>query len=94
MKLLLELIQEDIDAGAPCEGQLCPLALATNRALGERKAEVHVEAEFINLFNLDGEDWSFALPLAARLWVSDFDAGREVWPFTLETTFEKGTQEL
>lgn len=77
----IEVTQEDIDRGVRDQPCACALALATTRATG-RNAAVGTTSIFFDL------ESGISLPLLARNFVRDFDAGRSVRPFSFDLPIE------
>lgn len=72
----IDVTQEDIDAGSPNRCRSCPVARAVHRATG--KPHIVVTRNEILL-----SGWGrFPLPAIAAEFISEFDAGRPVSPFS------------
>jgi hypothetical protein len=74
----IEVTRADIDRGRPRFNNLCPVALAINRALPGH-------AWRVDGWRAEGDGGGrFALPWRAVVFVSDYDHGKPVQPFTFE----------
>jgi hypothetical protein len=69
--------QSDIDEGQPLACSFCPIALAATRAFGGRQVIVD---SFLSIRGQERLAWS--MPPAAYTFIREFDAGREVAPFS------------
>ncbi len=81
----IEVTQEDIDRGVIESCISCPIALAVARAA---KASTYVDGKLVSF--LKGEVVSTsALPVEARIFVHEFDAGHAdiLSPFSFEINF-------
>ena len=100
MRLTVRVERRHIDKGKPVRCRLCPIALALNEQhpRGERPLWA-TDTEDVFLLTWDparqrfddadpSADARFSVPIEARKWASDFDAGRPVQPFTFELTDE------
>jgi hypothetical protein len=76
-KITIDVTQADIEAGHPLACSACPIALAAQRAFGDRPVIVD---SFLSIRGQDRLVWS--MPSAAYAFIRDFDAGRPVEPFS------------
>lgn len=74
MKIKIQVTQENIINGQPCEYYSCPIALAVKKQIG-LKAKV-----YLNTIDI-GKNHSFALPKRAKTFTSKFDSRKPVEPF-------------
>lgn len=73
----IEVTQEDIENGVPCKSLYCPIALAVSRKLG-----IPV---YIGIYTVCAEHNDLAkLPYKATKWITQFDIGRKVEPFSFD----------
>ncbi len=79
MKIKVE--QSDIDGGARCNGNHCPIALAIKRAIKSDDVCVGVIDGRIGLREI-------LLPPAAIDFVAQFDLGKDVTPFEFEISLD------
>lgn len=84
----VQVTQEDIDSGDPCNPFSCPLSLAVRRTLTGRWAVTRTNV-FLQGTNSPYAQYKFTnylLPENAKQFVKDYDEGREVRPiiFTME----------
>lgn len=79
----IKVTQEDIDTATPCDSNLCPIAKATRRAF-HRPAK-YMAGEAIQVwygsFAKGGYKY-YTVPSKCSLFAQDFDAGRQVKPFS------------
>lgn len=97
----IEVTQEDIDNGQKCSTSLCPIALASARCFANagvmdtRLSDAPmVSVKSICMWH-KGENWTktfmaIKLPQEASTFITDFDKGKEVVPFSFTLTFEDG----
>ncbi len=71
----VRVTKADIETGRPKSAACCPVAIALQRATGKKSCRIHWDAFRVGRF----ED---ATPGAVQEFVSDFDAGRPVRPFS------------
>lgn len=77
MRLLVEVLPEDIKMGEPtAEG--CPIALAVRRITGT--SCVYVDEDEVWIRTEEGE-WEFPLPEIISLMISGFDSEMIMYPF-------------
>lgn len=75
----IEVTEQDIELGNPCDPCMCPIARAIERATG---IEPIVSGE---IFYLGFSSQRYHLPMEAVKWMGDFDAGKEeMQPFSFE----------
>lgn len=81
MSNLIHVTQDDIKLGIRADCHLCPIALAIERALGVHDVGVyHGTADWCKPKRKTR--WGANLPIEAQTFISDFDAGAPVKPFT------------
>lgn len=73
----IKVIAEDIEHGLPCEEKGCPIALAVSRALGIEAGKVSISLDDVFVSGAE-----FTLPAKAVAFISRFDDGKTVKPFT------------
>lgn len=83
-KMHIEVTEEDIKAGVPCDLRLCPIARAAMRA-GARNPIVTVRA--IVEIGSRGRTWS--MPREAIRWRQQFDAKEKVEAFVFDARLGK-----
>lgn len=79
MKKNIEVTKEDIYSGTRTDCQRCPIALAVNRALGIKTSIIGRECMYLNK-----DSTEIHLPLVARNFISSFDYGILLAPFSFE----------
>ncbi len=82
--MLVKVTQIDIDNGVPCDGCLCPIALAIDR---DYNLDVKVHADggiVINDGEKETEVWA---GYEAASFIESFDDGNEVNPFSFELDY-------
>lgn len=85
--ITIEVTQEDIDAGRKGNCYLCPIALAAARVFN---LDVSVGASWLSVEASNGAEVAmFKLPQAARTFVTLFDGGHPVAPFTFAVEEEE-----
>ncbi len=72
--MFIEVTQEDIMEGQPCNCRLCPVARAISR---RTNLEVIVRSDFVRV-----DDKTYDLHLEASAFVRQFDRGFRVQPFS------------
>ena len=72
---------DELEDGIPQSPDLCPIALAIEKACGCTLVKVYDEYVLI-----DGEE--VALPLKAQAFIEDFDEGRKPYPIEFELDYE------
>lgn len=85
--VMVEVKQEDIDAGVSDSSKSCPVALAIKRASGFDVGVYGADDEFVDAWvSFIGENSPRAidLPTSARDFIAGFDLGHEVDPFSFE----------
>ena len=81
----IEVTQEDIEKGEPCDVCACPIALAIQRKLGRGGCE-------INFSTIDlGPGQVVATPYSARQFIRAFDDHLPVKPFSFELDLSEPT---
>ena len=80
-RIRIKVTAGDIKRGVKGDGECCPVALATKRCA--RVLDVHVSPNHFDIGKWTSPD-SFCgdTPTAVRNFVSDFDAGKKVKPFS------------
>lgn len=79
----VKVTSDDIRNGMMGDPSCCPVALALRRQADFKKANVHANAVF-------GEGpWMFVLPGKVRKFISDFDSGADVKPFSFKMPLRK-----
>jgi hypothetical protein len=82
----IHVLQEDINDGEREKCKRCPIALAIQRTLDTKFADVFPHVAYTRKTN--GTFWSTAaLPDIATAFIFRFDAGQPVEPFSFEVTF-------
>jgi hypothetical protein len=80
----IELIQSDIDNGNPFNSYMCPIALATGRALGLFVGQVSVRNEDMAILTTKPEK-IIALPKEVQRFIKDsLKSTNQLAPFTFE----------
>lgn len=77
--MVIKVTQADIDSGIPRSGCTCPIALAVKRT--------HPDLTLIGVspHSIASTCEIYVLPAVARNFIYDFDAERQVEPFTFST---------
>ena len=78
-RILIEVTQEDINAGIRAATKACPVAFALQRATQDKDASVGAFGIYVIL---DQKKFTADLPLVVRKFIRDFDYGYEVKPFS------------
>ena len=78
MLVTVDVTQADIDAGVKRKCDQCPIARAVRRVVG---ADKEVTVNPVSIY-IDGGYWR--TPLEASNFISDFDNGHPVVPFSFE----------
>ena len=97
-KLTISVTQEDINQGVKSNCRACPIALATLRIL--EVAQIPFDKEFIDVVHraiythgingyLGNKGIKFKLPIEATHFISCFDNGLPVVPFSFEIDIDK-----
>lgn len=83
---IIDVTQEDIDAGLPKDPCQCPIALALYRALDKTVNKYLFEVTNMSIRHIDewGNVTQAWLPMSAFNFINRFDEGKEVKPFTFE----------
>lgn len=88
MKIKIKVTGEDVDKGEFGDCHSCPIARATARYFG-------VDSEYVSVgrFHLEvmakGRLLKARMPLAARVFVRDFDGGEFVRPFVFTADMDR-----
>lgn len=88
--MLIEVTQQDIDTGRARDCLMCPIALAVMRASGKKYASVspyNFGCSDTDPDSTRGRWKRYRMPVAARIFVSNFDRGLPVAPFSFEAEF-------
>lgn len=80
MPLIVHVTAEDIQAGYANDCYRCPVALALQRATGDRTANVYEDEEFLMRCEVDCR--YYLLPCDVTRFVRDFDQGADLQPFS------------
>ena len=80
----INVTQQDIDKGAPCDSESCPIALAVLRATESDGGAFGPEVAVGPLRVEIGALGEFRLPPVATKFRRRFDAGERVEPFSFE----------
>lgn len=75
----IKVTEEDIIKGWNASAHYCPVALAAKRAFASEEITVGPEALFLKCNR-------FTLPFKAKLFITRFDAGEQVKPFSFRLT--------
>jgi hypothetical protein len=85
--MLVQVTQDDIDAGLPCVSNHCPVALALNRATG---CEWDVQGNGCCGIRMKAKNYfSLNAPNDVAYFVEEFDDGLPVEPFEFELDWSK-----
>jgi len=78
----INVTENDIRQGVPEDCNQCPIAIAALRVFPETEIRV---GDMIEVYPLNGDDeeW-YDLPDSALEFISDFDDGKDVHPFSFE----------
>ena len=79
---MIHVIQDDIDSGAPRNEQFCPIACAARRSFEE--ARCYTEQSTLEVYSENRTHTSYCLPPEAIEFITRFDTGQPVEPFTFE----------
>ena len=82
-KVIVDVTKEDIKSGHRCNSNRCPVALAIQRALGDRVSAACIRVTGIECEILE-EDYQYsyyALPESARVFIKGFDNEKPGDPF-------------
>lgn len=89
MKVLPDIIEvrvgpSHIKRGKQLMSSACPIALAVEGLIRHRWADIYVDDVVVNIWDGDEGEVEYLLPVAATLFVQEFDAGgrKAVRPFT------------
>jgi len=86
--MTIRITNKDIQNGKRRDVNQCPIALAVNRHMKQRGYKPFI-VTFIHMFdNVEDQGTWARLPEKAQCFVSRFDNGRPIGPFTLKVTFE------
>lgn len=85
MIITINVTQEDINAGKRNACELCPVALSVKRMFPKRT--IYVDTRYI-VIDLLG----FVIPIEARDFITAFDAGRPVKPFSFPLEIPDGLE--
>ena len=77
----IEVTQDLIDKGEAKDCSSCPVALAILVATGAQAVEVYATGGFLATRRRGTE---FVMPVEARQFIVDFDAGKRVAPFSFD----------
>ena len=79
----IEVTQQDISEGTPGVCMECPIALAVQRATGDKDASVTPQIVWVG-------GTFYVLPVTAREFIRKFDGRKDVAPFEFEMEPEPG----
>ena len=91
-KLKLEVTADDIAKGFKKDSAFCPIARAVKREFPTWQ-EVEVSDDGIKVLDDMNTNWLTGKEKSIDFFIRAFDSGHQVYPFTVEITFEEEVRE-